>query len=162
MCDPVTASVALAVTAVAGTTANVISQAKAANAQEKAIRNQMAAAREETRDAASAELFDQMRATRREQARIRTAAGEAGLALSSGSVAGLLLDSAMQGELRRDRTLANTESRHRANTAEAESMLSHVQKPTALSAGLQIASSAAGGWAQVRTAKLEREQSGRG
>src|SRR3546814_9554646 len=75
-----------------------------------------------------------MRSARREQAKIRTSAGEAGLSLNSGSIESLLMDSAMQMELQGDRTIANMESRHQANTAEAASMLSQIQKPTALGA----------------------------
>lgn len=74
--------------------------------------------------------------------------------MGSGSIESLLLDSAMQSELASDRTLANMESRHRANEAEANSMLSRVQKPTALGAGLQIASAAASGWSGVQAAKI--------
>jgi len=154
MCDPVTAAIAVGVTTVAGTAANIVASAKTAKAQERAIRNQMAVAREETRQVATAELFDQMRASRREQARIRTSAGEAGLSLASGSIEALLMDSAMQLELQNDRTLANMESRHRANVQEAESMLSQVQKPTALGAGLQLAAAGAQAWSGVQGAKI--------
>lgn len=141
MCDPV--SIGVTALAVATSTAQVISQAKAAKAQTKAILNQREVAMEENRRAASAELFDRSREARREAARIRTAAGEAGLSLTSGSVEALLMDSAMQQELAGDRTLANYESRNRATNAEATSMLSYVKKPTALGAGLTIAGSAA-------------------
>lgn len=97
-----------------------------------------------------------MRATRREQARIRTASGEAGLSLQSGTIEQLLLDSAMQGELQGSRTIANMESRNAASTAEAASALSQIQKPTALGAGLQIASSAAAGWSDLEKAKVSK------
>lgn len=156
MCDPVTASVALAVTAVASTGASLIAQSQTAKAQAKAINNQLEVTQEEARQEASGELFDQMRATRREQARIRAAAGEAGLSTTSGNIEALLSDSAMQGKLQRDRTIANLESRHRANHAEAESMMSHVQKPTALGAGIQLASAAASGWSGIQTAKIRK------
>lgn len=141
---------------IASQAATAISAAKAAKRQTKAIRQQMQVAAEETKREASADLFDQMRATRREQGRIRTAAGEAGLSLTSGSVEAMLMDSAMQGELRGDRTIANMEARHRANTAEGESMLSQVQKPTLLGAGLQIAGSALQGYSTAKAAKIKR------
>lgn len=144
-------------TAVASTTANVISQTKAAKAQTKAINAQREVVREETRQEATGKLFDQMRATRREQAAIRTAGGEAGLSLSSGgSIENLLLDSAMQSEMSNDRTIANMESSHRANEAQADSMLSKIQKPTALGAGLQIASTAASAWSGAQDAKIRK------
>lgn len=156
MCDPISAG--LAVLTVAQTTATVVGQAQAAKAQTKAINNQRAVVREETRQKSTAELFDAMRASRREQGHIRAAAGEAGLSLSSGgSIENLLLDSAMQMEFSRDRTLANMESRHRANEAEADSMLSRIQKPTALGAGIQIGSSAASAWSGLQNAKLRKK-----
>lgn len=135
--------------------ANVVAQTKTANAQTKAINEQRTVVREENRQAASAELFDRMRAGRREQGKIRAAAGEAGLSLSSGgSIENILLDSAMQTEMATDRTIANMESRHRANEADANSMLSRIQKPTALGAGLQIASAATSSWSGVQGAKI--------
>lgn len=140
---------------VAQTTAGVITQAKAAKAQTKAIRSQQEVVAEENRKATSAELFDQMRASRREAAKVRTAAGEAGLGLNSGSIDGILFDTAMQLELQTGRSIANMESRHAANTSEAESALSQIQKPTLLGAGLQIGASAAGAWSGVQGAKLQ-------
>ncbi len=155
MCEPISAiSAALAV---ATTAASVVTQAKAAKAQTKAINAQRTVVREETRQEATGELFDRMRAGRREQASIRTTAGQAGLSLSSGgSIESLLLDSALQSELAAERVVANMESRHRAGEAEANSMLSRIQKPTAFGAGLQIASSAASGWSGLKDAKLKR------
>lgn len=136
--------------------ANVSAQVKSANAQTKAIDDQRTVVREEARQQATSELFDRMRAGRREQGKIRAASGEAGLSLSSGgSIENLLLDSAMQTEMANDRTIANMESRHRANEAEANSMLSKIQKPTALGAGLQIASAAVDGWSGVKAAKIK-------
>lgn len=162
MCDPVTAAVIVGVTAVAGTAANAVGQMQVAKAQTKAINEQRSVVREETRQEATSELFDQMRASRREQATIRTAAGEAGLGLNSGSIEGLLLDSAMQGELQGSRTIANMESKHRAGEVEANSMLSRVSSPTLLGAGLQVASTAASAWSGVRAAKIASDASAKG
>jgi hypothetical protein len=160
MCDPVSASIALAVVSTVGAAGSAIAQAKSAKAQTKAIRAQQELVNEENRDAASAELFDQMRNARREQGRIRTAAGEAGLGLNGGSIEGLLFDSAMQMELQGSRTIANMESRNAANNAEAESMLSQVQSPTLLGAGLQVAGAAASGWAGIQNSKLAIRKAG--
>lgn len=154
MCDPVTAAIIVGATAVAGTAANAVAQIKGANAQTKAINEQRAVVREETRQEATGELFDQMRASRREQAQIRTAAGEAGLGLNSGSIEGLLLDSAMQSELQGSRTIANMEGKHRSTEAEANSMLSRISKLTGLGAGLQVATTSASAWSGVRAAKI--------
>lgn len=152
MCEPI--SIITGVLAVASTAGSVIAQTKSASAQTKAIRDQQAVVREEDRRQATNELFDQMRDTRRQQGRIRTAAGEAGLGLNSGSIEGLLFDTAMQQELQGDRTLANMESRHASNTQQAASMLSSIQKPTALGAGLQIASAGASAWSAGQQAKI--------
>lgn len=152
MCDPITATVL----AVATTAASVVSQVKTANAQEKALRNQMAAASEENRQVASAELFDQARAARIEQGRVMTAAGEAGLGINSGSIQSLLTDIAMQKTLQGDRTIANMESRHAQNIAEAESAMSAISKPTVLGAGLQIASAGVNAWNSASSLKLQR------
>lgn len=143
--------------AVASAAAGSVAQIKSANAQTKAINEQQKVVREENRQVASAELFDEMRATRREQAKIRTTAGEAGLSLSSGSIEGLLMDSAMQGEMSRDRVLANLESRNTAANAETSSALSRIQKPTALGAGLNIANAAASGWANIDSANIQKK-----
>lgn len=144
----------------ASAAASVSAQTKSANRQTDAINNQRTVVREETRQQATSEIFDRMRAGRREQGKIRAAAGQAGLSMSSGgSIENLLLDSAMQMELANTRTMANMESRHRANEAEADSMLSRIQKPTALGAGLQIASAAASGWSGVQNAKLQVRKS---
>ncbi len=153
MCDPLTASVVLSVATAATST---VAQIKSAKSQTKALNEQAMVVREENRQVATAETFDAMRAARREQARIRTAAGEAGLSLSSGSVEALLRDSAMQGELNRDRILANLESRNTAAQAETASALSRIQKPTALGAGLNIASAAADGWAKLDAAAIKK------
>jgi hypothetical protein len=156
MCDPLTAAIVGGVISTVGAGASAISAMKSADAQAKAIAQQREVVNEENRKEASAELFDQMRASRREQGKIRTAAGEAGLSLTSGSIEGLLNDSAMQMELQGSRTIANMESKEAANNAEADSMLSQVQKPTLLGAGLQIASAASSAWTSVGNAKIAK------
>lgn len=158
MCDPITLAVTAAVVSTAQAVGGVIAQSKAAKAQTKAIKEQAAVVREENRMKASSELFDQGRAARREQGRIRAAAGEAGLGLNSGSIEGLLLDSAMQQELARDRSVANMESRNRANVMETQSALSQIQKPTLLGAGLQIGSAALDGFSGIRKAQITTKQ----
>lgn len=155
MCDPVTAAVVVGVTAIAAEGASIVATNQAFHAQKKAINAQAAVAREETRAEATAELFDQMRAARREQGRTMAAAGEAGINLESGSVEALLMDSAMQSELKNDRTLANLESRTNSNVAEANSMLSRIQKDNALTAGLKLGAAGASAWSSVQGAKIQ-------
>lgn len=154
MCELVTAITGAL--AIASTAASVVSQSKAAKAQEAAILGQQELVSEENRRQATNELFDQMRAARREQGRIRTAAGEAGLGLNSGVIEGLLLDTVVQKELNGDRTLANLESRHAAATAQTESALSRIQSPTVLGAGLQIGTQAIGAFSSAQAAKIAK------
>lgn len=156
MCDPVTAAVVVGVTMVATTGASIIAQNKAAKAQTKAIKAQLGVSQEEARAEATSEMFDQMRAARREAGRTRAAAGEAGLSLDSGSVEALLMDSAMQSEFKNDRTLANLESRSNANVAEANSMLSRVQKDNWLTGGLKLAAAGASAYAGVANASAAK------
>jgi hypothetical protein len=154
VCDPITATVL----AVATTAAGTITQIQSAKAQEKAIRSQMEAAANENRQIASAELFDQARAARVEQGRVLAAAGEAGLNVTGGSLQTLLTDIAMQKTLQGDRTIANMESRHAQNVAEGESMLSQTTRPTALGAGLQIASAGVSAYSSASSLKVQKKQ----
>jgi hypothetical protein len=145
ICDPV--SIALIGLTVASTGASIIGQAQAAKAQTKAYIAAQETQSEEIRKQQTTEMFDQDRAARREQARIRTASGEAGLSLSSGSVEGLLMDSVTQAEMARDRSLANAESRQLASRSETNSALSNISSPTLLGAGLQLGGAAVKAWA---------------
>ena len=160
MCEPVSLAIAAGVVATASTAGQMIAASKSAKAQEKAILAQRENVLEENKNAASAELFDQARAARREQAKIRTAAGEAGLGLNSGSIEGLLFDSAMQMELQGSRTLSNLESRNDAVHDEVEASMSQIQKPTLLGAGLQVAGAALSGYSGVQNSKLQIKRAG--
>lgn len=62
------------------------------------------------------------------------------------------MDSAMQSELKNDRTLANLESRHNSNVAEANSMMSKIQHDNWLTGGLKIAAAGAQAFAGVSKA----------
>lgn len=155
MCDPVTAAIVIGVTMVAAEGVSIVQGNKAAHAQQKAINQQLKVSNEEARAEATGEMFDQMRAARREAGRTRAAAGEAGLSLSSGSVEALLMDSAMQSELKNDRTLANMESRHNANVSEATSMMSRIQKDNAFTAGIKLAAAGASAFSGVQSAKIK-------
>lgn len=130
MCDPVTAVVVgvAALTSVG----NSLSQRASVKAQAKNLSNQAQAASDEATREASAEMFDNMRAARREAGKTRAAAGEAGLSLESGSVEDLLMDSAMQSELKNDRTLANLESRNKQINNELQAKASQLSMPTTL------------------------------
>ncbi|WP_343698847.1 hypothetical protein [Caulobacter sp.] len=137
----------MATIAVVSTAAQVITEVQAAKAQKKAITAQLAEAEGEIRTAETADLNDRAREARREQARIKVAAGEAGLQLGSGSLEAMLLDSVMQQELAGERTSLNAENQLHAARAEANSQYSRVSQPTLLGAGLRIAVSGVSGYA---------------
>lgn len=151
MCSPLAA----AGLAIAGTAVGLIQQDQIADQQEEMINRQNAIRQEEIDDATTAEINERLREARRERGRILVAAGEAGLSLSSQSVEGLLMDSAMQAELSRDQSLANRESRKKATAAQAESMLP--TRPTALGAGLQIGLSGANAYAGAKSSEMRRK-----
>lgn len=157
MCEAVSLAVAAGVMGVAQTAYSVTSQAKQAKAQNAAINAQLDVTNEEARRRATSEIFQDMRAARREQGRIRAAAGEAGLALT-GSVDALLFDSAMQADMNHSRSIANLESRTSANAAEAEAAYSHVGNVNGLTAGLQLGASALTGWSGIEAAKIEKRR----
>lgn len=123
--------------AVVGAATETIGQMQSAKAQQKAIDAQLATTQQEIRVAQTAELNERQRTARKEQARIKVAAGEAGLNIG-GSVEALLRDSLMQNQLATERTNLNAESQQRAAAAEANSMSSRIQSPTILGAGLRI------------------------
>lgn len=160
-----TSAAGLATVAVASTAASIYSQAKTAKWQEQAARDQLALIEEQSQDTQAAEINDRLRAMRKEQARTRVAAGEAGLQLG-GSIEMLLKDSVMQAGLSVERSNTNAERDRQSARAEANSMLSRIDRPTALGAGLQLASAGASAWASGSSIAIRRkaaaEQIGRG
>ena len=134
MCDPVT----LATIAVVTTATQVITEVQAAKNQKAAITAQLAESEQQIETKQTAELNDRARAARREQAKIKVAAGEAGLSLT-GSVESLLADTVMQQQLSTERTNLNAETEKRSVRAEANSMYSRIQQPSLIGAGLRIA-----------------------
>ncbi|MFY7954379.1 MAG: virion core protein, T7 gp14 family [Armatimonadaceae bacterium] len=142
MCEPVTIMTALAVTSAA---AGVVSQVKAAKAQQRAINEQYAEVVQQNNESATSQLNERLREQRREQGRIKVAAGESGLQLS-GSIAGLLQDSLMQAGMAEDAINVNRDNANIAAGREAGSMMSRVEQPTVLGAGLQLASAGMQGY----------------
>ncbi len=142
MCDPVTVMVALNV---AGAAAGIVTQVKAAKAQAKAINEQHGEVVQQNNEAASSQLNERLREQRREQGRIKVAAGETGLQLT-GSIAGLLQDSLMQAGMAEDSINVNRDNANKAASREATSMMSRVEQPTVLGAGLQLASAGMSGY----------------
>ena len=146
MCIPL--AVALAIGAAAF---GAVAQVQSANAQAKALNQQLAARDKEINHAASAEINDRLRAARRQQGRILVAAGQSGLSTTSGNVEGLLLDNAVQASLSDERSLANRNNALDAAAAEAQAKMP--SKPTILGAGLQIGLAGAGAAVQEQQRK---------
>ena len=145
MCDPVS----LATLAFVTTAASVATQIKSANSQIKAINKMEENQREQIGLQQGAEETDSLRQARRDQGRIAVAASQGGLNLS-GSIDTLINDAGMQGFLRNENTGLNADIQRQQAIDSANANLSRVNKPTALSAGLQIASSTAGAYAGAK------------
>jgi len=138
MCDPVTATLALtATTAAVGS----FSQIQAAKNQEAAVEAASAQQAEQIDDAASQQANEEARRARREQARIRLAAGGAGLSLQSNSVAAQVLDSVKQSQNSLTVNERNRDNRQAGRRSRTASELNAVSRPSLLQAGLQIGSS---------------------
>lgn len=153
MCDPLSAAIALSVATAA---AGIVSQVKSAKTNEAAIRSTLLETNTQIDQKATGELNDRQRVARREQARVRVAAGEAGLQLG-GSIDLLLMDSLVQSGLAAERTAQNRDNERSNATAEANSMLSRIQSPTILGAGLQLGTAALDGYATGSNLKVTRQ-----
>lgn len=127
MCDGY--SWVYAVVSIVSAVTGAVSANESADAQADAVRAQLNIQQEEKRASATAEINDRLRDMRREQARIKVAAGEAGLQLG-GSIDLLLKDSLMQQELFEDRVQQNLRYGQRSTQAEADSMLSRIDTVT--------------------------------
>ena len=153
MCDPISMTV-LAVTTAA---ASVVGQIQSAKYQQKAIDAQLEQVNDQIDKAETAELNERLRVQRKEQARIKVAAGEAGLSLGSPGIESLLMDSLMQAQLSAERASLNSDLDRDKGAAEANAMSSRIERPTALSAGLQIASAGMNGYAAGTNLKIARK-----
>ncbi len=141
MCDPVT----LTVLAIATTGVNLYAQSQTAKAQRNTINQQAENEREETLEAGEEELGVRIRAARESRARARVAAGESG-ALGASFAAQLnqsLSDSNLDAALvAKQIAFSQRNVDDRANVA-----LAGIRSPSALEAGLQIASAGVSGFA---------------
>ena len=157
MCDPIT--IAMTVISVATAAASVVSEVRSANHQNSAIASQLTEQQAQIHNAQAGELNDRARTARREQARIKVAAGESGVQLGSGTIENLLLDSATQQQLAAERSNLNADSQLSAAKAEANSMYSRVEKPTILGAGLRIAGAGLQGYSAGKGLEVTRKAS---
>lgn len=147
--------------AVVSTATQAITQYQSAKHQIASIDQQLAATQKEIQTAEVAEVNERQRIARQEQARIKVAAGQAGLNIS-GSVSALLQDSAMQNSLARERTRLNAETQQNAAVAEANSMYSRVERPTILGTGLRLATAAGSAYYSGRSIQMQQDAAARG
>ncbi len=141
MCEPTTIMVGLSIASAA---VSVYSQQQTAKAQTAAIKQQQEHEREEAHETAEEQLGQRIRAQREQRARARVAAGESG-ALGA-SFAAMMNQSLQDQDM--DAALVAKQSAFtqrgiddRANTA-----LAGIRSPSALEAGLQIASAGMQGY----------------
>lgn len=154
MCDPVT----LAVVSVVSTAATIATEISGAQAQNKAIGEELQQQNKQADTQEVAALNDRAREARKEQGRMAVAAGEAGLQLDSGSVESMLLNSAMQQKQANEAIATNRDNQVEANTAEANRYYSAVQQPSVIGAGLRLVGSGITGYAQGQSAQLASMQ----
>jgi hypothetical protein len=142
MCAPA----ALAVMAAVGTAVSVVGQYQSAKAQVKAIDQQNEIQAQEIADAAGVEMTERARAARRERAAMRTRGAEAGINLGTGSFLDALQTSVLNQHYDQGLILRNESNQQRARDAQARSLMSRIQVPTALSGALAIGTSAVSGY----------------
>ena len=140
MCDPVIMTILSVVT----TGVSLYAESQTAKAQRNAVNQQAENEREETLEAAEEELGVRIRASRESRARARVAAGESGAlgasfaASMNQSISDFNMDAALVSK-----QVAFTQ---RGIDDRASIALSQISSPSALSAGLQIASAGVKGF----------------
>ena len=141
MCDPVSAMVAISI---ASAGVGLYAQRETAKAQREQITSQAARESEEAVEGAEEELGQRIQASRERRARARVAAGESGAlgasfaASINQSLSAENMDAAL---ISKKAAFAQRGIEDRANTA-----LSQIRSPSALEAGLQIASAGISGY----------------
>ena len=158
MCEPISLGTGLGIASSAAGAVGAYQQAQGQRAALEASARQRAA---ELSDQQEVELGERVRAGRRERARLRVAAGEAGLALSSGSFEAQIADSfSQQGQDAGNIRFRGRQSERSLRTgvnAQAASIVG--DSPLALAgAGLQIAGSGLSGYQQGLSIRKARRQ----
>jgi hypothetical protein len=129
---------------VASAGVSVYSQRETAKAQARAIGTQQEHERQEATEAAAEELGQRIRANREQRARARVAAGESGVGGASFAAS---LNQSLQDQ---DETAAlaakNVAFAQRGIDDRANTALAGIRKPSALEAGLSIASAGVQGY----------------
>lgn len=152
MCDPVT----MTILAVVSTGVGLYAESQTAKAQRSAINQQAENEREETLEAAEEELGVRIRAARESRARARVAAGESG-ALGA-SFAAQINQSLSDSNLDAALIAKNIAFTQRGVSDRANLALAGISSPSALQAGLQIASAGVKGFSAGQSIKDRRDQ----
>ncbi len=143
MCEVITATTMMYI-GIASSAVGLYAQRETAKAQRDQIETQAAGEREEVAEAAEEELGQRIRESRARRARARVAAGESGAlgASFAASINQSLADENMDAALvSKKAAFTQRGITDRANTA-----LSQIRSPSALEAGLQIATAGIGGY----------------
>jgi len=143
MCEPISATTMMYIS-IASAAVGVYSQQQTAKAQKQNIRTQQENERNEVADKAEEELGARIRESRERRARARVAAGESGAlgASFAASINQSIQDQDMDAALvSKNAAFAQRGIDDRANTA-----LAGIRDPSALEAGLQIATAGAQGY----------------
>jgi hypothetical protein len=143
MCEPTTIMAGLAV---ASTAMGVLGQNAAADAQLSGLETQRRNQAEELQTQADQNAGERVKQARRERARMRVAAGEAGAGGQSFEAS--LANSFGQQNHDLAAIARQSHFNDRASQASYASNVAGVNKPNALTAGLQIAGAGYGGYSQ--------------
>jgi len=133
MCEPTTIFLAISAASAA---ASYVGGQKQMEQQSDSLMKSQAVQQGQIEDRAAMNSFSQGIESRKQQARIKTAAGDAGL--TGGSIAAQLLESMFnegQNEAVADQNLANSIE---SSTAQRDATLSGLSAPSLLNTGLQI------------------------
>ena len=141
MCSPPAIVMALSM---ASTATGLFAQRQAANAQLEALETQRQAQAEELSAQAEQRMGERVKKARRERARLRVAAGEAGIA--GASFEAVLADSFAQQNQDLATIAKNVAFADRASQARFRSAVAQVDRPTLVSSALQIGLSGAQGF----------------
>lgn len=141
MCEPTTIMTAVAV---ASSSLQVVSQFQQARAQASSLEQQAQAAEEESAAAAGHQMSERLREARAVAARRAVAAGEGGVggqSVAAGVAQALGSGNQDLGVIRKQAAFQT-----RANAARFRAEAAQIQRPNALSSGLQIAQSGMAGY----------------
>lgn len=133
----------------ATTAASLASQRQQAKAQERATNEQNAIQADEIAKSAGVELGERARAARRERASMRASASESGINLGSNSFLAALQTSQMNQSNDMGLITQNERGQQRARQANARSLMSRIQMPTAASSAFALGAAGAGAYFNV-------------